>query len=55
MSWFSGTFRSMQQPRVMQRFKVEGGDGDLGLGRRKDEEEAKKHGRGRKKDRWSYL
>ena len=47
MPRFSGAFRSMQQPRVMQRLKVEGGGGALGLGRRKEEEEAKRHVRGK--------
>ena len=55
MPRFSGTFKSMQRPGVMQCLKVEGGGGALGLRRRKEEEEAKKHGRGRKKDLWSYL
>ena len=42
MPQFSGTFRSMQRPGMMQCLKVEGGGGALGLERREEEEEARK-------------
>ena len=43
----SGTTRLMQRPLLMQRSKVEGGGGASGLERREDEEEAKRHVRGK--------
>ena len=42
MPRFSGTFKSMQRPGVMQCLKVEGGGGASGLERREEEEEARK-------------
>ena len=47
MLQFSGTIRLMQRPVAMQSLKVEGGGGAVGLGRRKEEEEARK---GKEKD-----
>ena len=39
----SGTFRSMQQPRLVQQSKVDGGGRGRRFGRREDDDEAKRH------------
>ena len=50
----SGTFRSMQRPRLVQQSKVDGGRGRR-VGRREDEDEAKRHEGENGKTPWPYL
>ena len=45
----SGTFRSMQRPRLVQQSKVDGGGRGRRVGRREDEDEAKRHEGGKVK------
>ena len=42
----SGTFRSMQRPRLVQQSKVDGGGRGRRVGRREDDDEVKRHGGG---------
>ena len=51
----SGTFRSMQRPRVVQLSKVDGGGRGRRFGRREDEDEAKRHEGENGKTPWPYL
>ena len=55
MPRISDTFRSMQQPRMMQSLKVEGGSGAWVLRSREEEEETRRHGREKRETVWSYL
>ena len=51
----SGTFRSMQRPRVVQQSKVDGGGRGRRFGRREEEDEAKRHEGENGKTPWPYL
>ena len=51
----SGTFRSMQRPRLVQQSKVDGGGRGRRVGRREDDDEAKRHKGENGKTPWPYL
>ena len=52
---FSDTIRLMQRPRLVQQPKVDGGGRGRRVGRRKDEDEAKRHEGENGKTPWPYL
>ena len=51
----SGTFRSMQRPRLVQQSKVDSGGRGRRFGRREDDDDAKRHEGGNEKTPWPYL
>ena len=51
----SGTFRSMQRPRLVQQSKVDGGGRGRRFGRREDDDDAKRHEGENGKTPWPYL
>ena len=51
----SGTFRSMQRARVVQKSKVDGGGRGRRVERREDDEEVKRHEGENGKTPWPYL
>ena len=51
----SGTFRSMQRPRLVQQSKVDGGGRGRRVGRREDDDEAKRHEGENGRTPWPYL
>ena len=51
----SGTFRSMQRPRLVQQSKVDGGGRGRRVGRREDDDEVKRHEGENGKTPWPYL
>ena len=51
----SGTFRSMQRPRLVQQSKVDGGGRGRRFGRREDDGDAKRQEGENGKTPWPYL
>ena len=51
----SGTFRSMQRPRLVQQSKVDGGSRGRRFGHREDDDDMKRHEGENGKTPWPYL